>query len=78
MIKGECSTNLKLPEEIKWPTTFVAVPRVGEWVSALDPISHYSLMVKEVYHKEKGTLNFRGEVISRAPYIVVWLGKREK
>jgi len=50
MIEGYCRTNLDEYKREEWPTVFVAVPRVGEWVQSK---SNKILKVCRVVHKIK-------------------------
>lgn len=52
MIQGRCRTNLDDFAREQWPTVFVAVPRVGEWVESVSsyPITRRKLRVCSVTH----------------------------
>lgn len=35
MVKGRCFTRLDGYDKVNWPISFVAVPRIGEWVLSI-------------------------------------------
>ena len=71
MIKGFCRTNLDDYRKEIWPTSFVAVPREGDWVEAQ---SGAILKVCKVTHKTNQDKNLRQAALSIGePYIEIEL-----
>jgi len=61
MVMGRCRTNLDKARGFTWPSTFVAVPRIGEKVRA---DCGYDLYVHGITYTMDGT----------APIVIIELG----
>jgi len=73
MIEGNCTTNLDEYKSATWPTSFVAVPRVGEFVRA--QCGKQLKVVRVVHYDGTVPLSWPGETMPCKPKISVELNR---